>query len=164
MYLGWGSSMKMLRALLFAVLCLGTVEAQTYKAVFDCSSDDADYIKSRMWLVGKTMDMIEAKGDKADFVITLHGGCVPMVSNEYKEIVEDEDIKSIGKAQDYLRDLATKRKVRVIACAMSLASNAIEIKEVLPFVKIVPNSFIDTIGYQNRGYAMMPFTKQAQND
>ena len=157
MYLDWDSRMSVFRFLLLNVFLLGTLYAGEYKAVFDCSSDDANYIKSRMWLVGKTMDMIEKKGDRAIFAITLHGGCVSMVSKEYDMIVPDEDIPQIKKAQEYLKVLAQKRDVKVIVCAMSLASNAIEPKEVLPFVTISPNSFIDTIGYQNKGYALMTF-------
>jgi len=153
----WGSKMKRFGFLLLGMLLCSSLYAKEYKAVFDCSSDDASYIKSRMWLVGKTMDMIEKKGDRADFVITLHGGCVPMVSKEYKDIVDDEDVEAIGKAQERLRRLATEKKVKVVVCAMSLNANAIETKEVLPFVKISPNSFIDTIGYQNEGYALMTF-------
>ena len=155
MYSDWGSRMK--RLLLLAALMSGIAGADEYKAVFDCSSGDADYIKSRMWLIGKTMDMIEQKGDKATFAITLHGNCVPMVSKAYDEIVDDEDEEAIGIAQKRLQTLATKRHVKVIACAMSLDVNGIEKKEVLPFVTISPNSFVDTIRLQNRGYALMTF-------
>ncbi|BAF72604.1 DsrE family protein [Sulfurovum sp. NBC37-1] len=146
-----------MRIFLFIGLLSVLLQSGEYKAVFDCSSSDADYIKSRMWLVGKTIDMIEKKGDKADFVITLHGGCVSMVSKEYKEFVDDDDVEAIAKAQEHLKTLATRKKVKVIVCAMSLDANAIERKEVLPFVEISPNSFIDTIGYQNKGYALMTF-------
>ncbi|MCF6245223.1 MAG: DsrE family protein [Sulfurovum sp.] len=147
----------MMKIIIATLLTFTVLQAKEYKAVFDCSSSNASYIKSRMWLIGKTMDMIEKKGDKATFVLTLHGGCVPMVSKEYDMIVPDEDVKSIQKAQEYLKNLSQKRGVKVLACAMSLSSNAMEEKEVLPFVSIVPNSFIDTIGYQNDGYALMTF-------
>lgn len=157
MYLGWDSKMKKAFFLLMGILFLTVTHAQEYKAVFDCSSSDASYIKSRMWLVGKTLDMIEKKGDKAKFVITLHGGCVPMVSKLYDEIVDDEDMASIKKAQDGITRLAKKKGVKIIACAMSLNVNAIERNEVLPFVTISDNSFIDTIHYQNLGYALMTF-------
>jgi len=40
---------------------------------------------------------------------------------------------------------------------MSLENNGLEQADVLPFVRISPNSFIDTIGYQNNGYALMTF-------
>lgn len=158
MYSGLGSKMRLFGFLLTGVLFWSTAYAQEYKAVFDCSSSDADYIKSRMWLVGKTMDMIEAKGDKATFVITLHGGCVPMIASSYKDIVvDDEEAESLSVAQMRIKMLAEKRGVRVIACAMSLDANGIDKKEVLPFVSVSPNSFIDTIGYQNKGYALMSF-------
>jgi len=138
-------------------LLITFTQAKEYKVVFDCSSDNAYYTKTRMWLIGKTMDMIEKKGDKAIVVLTLHGGCVPMVSTSYQESVPDEDVENIKKAQQYLIDLSKKKGVKVIACAMSLNANAIEKKEVLPFITISDNSFIDTIGYQNDGYALMSF-------
>ncbi|EQB40229.1 hypothetical protein M947_02525 [Sulfurimonas hongkongensis] len=147
-----------MKYLFLAIFMLfGTLHAGEYKAVFDCSSGDANYIKTRMWLIGKTMSMIEESGDKANFVITLHGSCVPMVSKNYDFIVDESDVASTKQAQDYLRELAQKRGVKVIACAMSLASNAIDKQDVLKFVHITPNSFIDTIGYQNKGYALMTF-------
>jgi len=139
------------------IVTFSVLPADEYKAVFDCSSDDASYIKSRMWLVGKTLDMIEKKGDTTKFVITLHGGCVPMVSKLYTEIVDDEDLPTIKKAQESITHLAKEKGVKIIVCAMSLNANAIEKKEVLPFVAISDNSFIDTIHYQNLGYALMTF-------
>lgn len=141
---------------LFFVLFSG-LQAKEYKAVFDCSSGDAHYIKTRMWLIDKTMSMMEDKGDKVNFAITLHGSCVPMVSKTFEDIVNDNDMPDIQKAQDYLRHLSNKRGVKVVACAMSLRSNRIEEKDVLDFVKISENSFIDTIAYQNDGYALMTF-------
>ena len=143
---------------LTAVLVLFTaLQAEEYKAVFDCSSSDASYIKSRMWLVGKTLDMIEKKGDKANFVLTVHGGCVPVISKVYDEIVDENDEEIMKLAQESLIRLVKEKKVKVIVCAMSLAANTVDRKEVLPFVTISENSFIDTIYYQNQGYALMTF-------
>lgn len=135
----------------------GTLHAGEYKAVFDCSSGNAHYIKTRMWLIGETMNMIEKRGDKVSFAITLHGSCVPMVSKTFEDVVDDNAMPDIQKAQDYLTHLVTKRGVKVVACAMSLKSNAIEKEDVLDFVEISQNSFIDTIKYQNDGYALMTF-------
>ena len=147
----------MKKVILMMFLTLGLLQAQEHKVVFDCSSSDANYIKSRMWLVGKTIDMFEKRGDKVDVVLTLHGGCVPMISVDYDMIVADEDVADIQKAQAYLEGLSKRDNVEIIACEMSLASNAIEKKDVLKFVTITPNSFLDTIAYQNSGYAIMTF-------
>lgn len=147
----------MFKCLMIIVLTFTTLSAEEYKAVFDCSSSDANYIKSRIWLVGKTIDMIEEQGDTSQVVLTLHGGCVTMVSKLYDEIVPDEDIQNIKQAQDHLKSLSKRKNVKIIACAMSLNASTIEKEEVLPFVQIVKNSFIDTIHYQNMGYALMTF-------
>lgn len=147
----------MKQTLLLLLTLFGTLHAQEYKAVFDCSSDDARYISGRMMLVEKTIEMIEKRGDKATVAITLHGGCVPMASRAYDEIIYDEDMPYIKKAQEVITRLAKKKSVEIVACAMSLDANALEQEDVLPFVRISENSFIDTIGYQNRGYGLMTF-------
>jgi intracellular sulfur oxidation DsrE/DsrF family protein len=147
----------MKQTLLLLLTLFSTIQAQEYKAVFDCSSDDARYISGRMMLVEKTIEMIEKRGDKATVAITLHGGCVPMVSRLFDEVIYDEDMPYIQSAQNVITRLAAKKGVEIVACAMSLDANALEQKEVLPFVRISENSFIDTIGYQNRGYGLMTF-------
>lgn len=147
----------MKQTLLLLFLLLGTLQAQEYKAVFDCSSDDARYISGRMILVEKTIEMIEKRGDDVSVAITLHGGCVPMASRAYDEIIYDEDMPYIKNAQNIITRLAKKKGVEIVACAMSLDANGLEQQEVLPFVRISENSFIDTIAYQNRGYAVMTF-------
>jgi intracellular sulfur oxidation DsrE/DsrF family protein len=139
------------------LILLGTLQAEDYKAVFDCSSGNAGFIKSRMWLVGKTIDMIEEQGDTAKVAITIHGKCAIIVSKEYDMTVPDEDLESIKKAQNYLISLSKRKNVKIITCSMSLASNTIEKKDVLPFVNISKNSFLETIRYQNKGYALMTF-------
>lgn len=147
-----------MKYLIFTLIFLVTiVEAREYKAVFDCSANDAHYIKSRMSLIDKTISMIEAQGDSVNFAITLHGSCVPMVSKVYQEMVSDEELIDIAQAQEYITHLAKDKGVKVIACAMSLEANAIKEDEVLAFVTISKNSFIDTIFYQNMGYALMSF-------
>jgi len=143
--------------LMIALMLTVALSAKEYKVVFNCSSGDANYINTRVWLVGKTIEMIEEQGDKARVAMTLHGACVPMVSKEFYEIVDMEDVTDIQEAQKNLVALMESKKVEVVACAMSLARSEIDHKDVLPMVKISKNSFIDTIRYQNDGYALMTF-------
>ncbi len=109
-----------------------------------------------MVLVERTIDMIERNGDSANFAITIHGSCAKIVSKEYDEIVKDDELGSVKVAQAQLMKL-DKRGVKVVVCAMSLNANAIDQKSVIPSIKISPNSFLDTIKYQNDGYALMVF-------
>jgi intracellular sulfur oxidation DsrE/DsrF family protein len=147
----------MFKYIIFVAILLESLYAQEYKAVFDCSSNDERFIMSRMNLIEKTINMIEESGDQVKFALTIHGGCAPMVSKTFSEIVDDEKIDYIEKAQKTIERLANKKGVEIVACAMSLNANSIEQKDVVSFVRVSKNSFIDTIAYQNRGYALMTF-------
>lgn len=143
--------------LLMLLTLTSAVQAKEYKAVFDCSSKNYAYVMSRMFLIERTMDMMKEDGDSTDFILTIHGGCAPIVSVNFDEVISDDnDLEFVAKAQMQIKKLATKN-VKIIVCAMSLNANTIEEEDVLPFVKISKNSFIETIGYQNDGYALMTF-------
>ena len=143
--------------LLIALLFVSALHAKEYSVIYDCSSNKASFVKSRMWLIGKTMDMMQENGDSSRVVLTLHGGCVPMVSEDYDMLVSDKDVKDIEQAQKYLISFSKRENVKIIVCAMSLAAKSISQKEVLPFIEVSKNSFLDTIKYQNEGYALMTF-------
>ena len=131
--------------------------AKEYKAIFDCSSKNVGYITSRMFLIERTMDMIQKNGDSVKFALTIHGSCAAITSVNFDELVDEVDESAMQKAQIQLKRLAEVKDVEVTVCAMSLNANAIPKEDVLEFVKISPNSFIETIGYQNDGYALMTF-------
>ena len=149
--------MKRVLALLAALVA--SVAAQEYRAVFDCSASDPRYILSRMVLVEKTAAMLEARGDKALFAVTIHGGCIVAAASDYEIRVPDDEVVYIKKTQEILARLAKEKKVDVVACAIALEGFGIDREDVVPFMRISENSYIDTIGYQNRGYALMPLMK-----
>ncbi len=142
---------------LLLVIFSALLQAKEYKAVFDCSSKNIGYVASRMFLIERTMDMIQKNGDSTKFALTIHGSCAAIVSVNFDELVEENEVETMQQAQNQLKRLSEKKGVEVIVCAMSLNANTIEEEDVVPFVKIVENSFIDTIGYQNDGYALMTF-------
>lgn len=148
-----------MRYALLILLSLTTfLQAKEYKAVFDCSSKNSGYIVSRMFLIERTIDMIEKRGDSVKFAITIHGSCAPIASQNIDEIIMDDyEVETLEKARTQLQHLIAKKDVAVTVCAMSLNANNIKEEEVIPSVKISENSYIDTIGYQNDGYAVMTF-------
>ncbi len=146
----------MLKTFLFLLLAV-TIEAKEYKVVFDCSSGDMGYLKSRMWLIGKTVDMFKDEGDTLKTVLTMHGQCAKLASEDLEFYVDEQQKKKALQAQKYLLQLLKKDKAKVYVCAMSLDANEIEAESILPKIKISKNSFIQTIKYQNKGYALMTF-------
>jgi len=145
------------KLILILLTLFSFAQAKEYKAIFDCSSKNVGYITSRMFLIERTMDMIEKNGDSVKFAITIHGSCAAITSVNFDEIVEDNEVELMQKAQSQLKKLAIQKNVKVTVCAMSLNANNIETDDVVEFVNISANSYIDTIGYQNDGYALMTF-------
>jgi intracellular sulfur oxidation DsrE/DsrF family protein len=80
-----------------------------------------------------------------------------MVSKAFDEVVDDEEIADTREAHKWLIELGKRKNVKVIACSMSLQANDIDQDDLLPFVEVSDNSFIETIKYQNDGYALMTF-------
>jgi len=146
-----------LKYILIFITLFSFLQAKEYKAIFDCSSKNVGYITSRVFLIERTMDMIEKNGDSVKFAITIHGSCAAITSVNFDEIVEENEVELMQKAQTQLKKLATKKDVKITVCAMSLNANNIEKEDVVGFVNISANSYIDTIGYQNDGYALMTF-------
>ena len=140
--------------ILFATL----VQAKEYKAVFDCNSGDGGYLVSRMFLIERTIDMIQKDGNSVVFALTVHGSCAPIVSKNIDEVIFDDDkLALFEKARKQLTHLIEVKNVEVIVCAMSLNAKNIPKEDVLKNIKISKNSYIDTIAYQNDGYALMVF-------
>ena len=142
-----------------AVLMLAAaLPAREYKAVFDCTASDPLYLAGRMGLIEKTMTQIEARGDKPHFVITMHSGCVKLASENVDFLVPDDAVEMMRLAQKSLERLS-RRGVEIVACSIAMEGQAIDREDVLPFIRVTENSFIETIGYQNRGYALMILKK-----
>ena len=93
------------------LMSLIDLQAKEYKAVFDCSSANASYIVSRLFLVERTMDMIEKEGDSVKFALTIHGKCATIVSKHIDEVVFDEDkVALLEKARKQMIKLIKKKK------------------------------------------------------
>ncbi|MBU1669173.1 DsrE family protein [bacterium] len=141
--------------LTLAVLLPLTLTADTpkeQKVVFDCSSDDFDFVSSRFWLIEQSA--LEYKETKTPYkiVLTIHSGCTDVVS---KESAEDDEV--LQKIQKRMKELSEKHAVSVEACQIALDSHDITKKDLLPFVSSVRNSITRVIALQNDGYAFIPF-------
>ena len=141
--------------LTLAMLLPLTLTADTpkeQKVVFDCSSDDFDFVSSRFWLIEQSA--LEYKETKTPYkiVLTIHSGCTDVVSKESAE--DDEDLQKI---QMRMKELSQKHAVSIEACQIALDSRKISKKDLLPFVSSVRNSITRVISLQNEGYAFLPF-------
>ncbi|CAA6811137.1 MAG: Unknown protein [uncultured Sulfurovum sp.] len=132
-----------------------TLTAETpkeQKVVFDCSSNNFNFVSTRFWLIEQSA--LEYKETKTPYkiVLTIHSGCTDVVSQERAK----ED-KVLQKIQAQMKALSKEHAVSIEACQIALDHKKITQKDLLPFVSSVRNSITRVIALQNDGYAFIPF-------
>lgn len=94
------------------------------------------------------------QGVKPDLIVAFRGGAVRLVSSNRTGFSTDER-EDLGHADELIRELA-QQGVRFEACAIATRLFHVDNASINPDVKVVGNTFISLIGYQARGYAVIP--------
>lgn len=132
--------------------------ADAHKAVFDCSSGDFDYVRSRIFLMEKTVAMLKERKEPYDFVLTVHSGCTPIVAKLPDMMVPDEEVPIVYAMHAGLKRLH-EQGVRLLACEIAMGAHGLNKSDLLPFVGTTSNSIIDLIDLQNQGYGAVNFSR-----
>jgi len=127
---------------------------QTAKFVVDLNQGNAKKLRLRLRLVLETLDNIEENGVKTDAVVAVRGGASKFMTMT-DVLVNYEDVKIKAEIFNLTSELA-KRGVKLEQCAVALRILKIDPKEVHPKFEVVKNGYVSLIGYQNRGYALLP--------
>ncbi|WP_310440369.1 DsrE family protein [Sulfuricurvum sp.] len=125
--------------------------AETIKAVFDCAAKDPRFIASRMFLIEESAKELKAKNIPYTFVLTIHSGCTPIIT---EEIGDDEVKKGISQR---LKILHHQYGVKIQACEIAMERFGIEKSDLPEYVGSVHNSITRVIELQNSGYAFIPY-------
>ena len=123
----------------------------TGKAVFDVSTSSSDSMLLYLNVIEKTIATFKEQGVKPDFVIAFRGAAVSIVS-KYSEFNSEEDEKAIISKIAELK----KQGVYFEACNVAAGLYVVEKADLFPGVVLVGNTFVSLIGYQSKGYALIP--------
>jgi len=124
------------------------------KFVVDLNQGDAKKLKLRLALILETMDNIAEEGVNPVVVVAVRGGASKFMTMT-DIYVEYEDVRTKAEIFNLTSELA-KRGVKLEQCAVALRLLKIDPKQVHPKFEIVKNGYVSLIGYQNRGYAILP--------
>jgi intracellular sulfur oxidation DsrE/DsrF family protein len=141
---------------MFTSLISAQEENSLRKAVFDCSAKDLSYIASRLRLIERTSQDFSKLNEQSDFVLTVHSHCTPIVSKDAAFLSAESDAKLVANIHKQLKKLMLDYNVKVRACEIALEAFGIEKEDLVEGVKTTPNSFMDVIRLQNKGYALFP--------
>lgn len=162
-------SMIML-ASLFILICIlfaaiGNVYSEEYvpltglesvKAVFDVRIGDPKSAAAHLKLIHQTFKdkSIREITDKPEFVIVFIGLSAKIISKN-RDGYSPEEQKMLDQIAGIISEMS-KDGIKMEICLFAARSLGIEAASILPEIKHVGNGWISVIGYQAKGYSLVP--------
>lgn len=129
----------------------GLKQAQVY---FDVSLKDDKLLVLRMELVDRTVKQMEEAGLEVNGVVGFRGGASRFITQNDHYVLEEE-VSNKRKIQDWVKRFSSKG-IAIEQCAIAAEILNIPTKDFLPEVTVVGNAYISLVGYQARGYSVVP--------
>lgn len=127
---------------------------KTGKALFDIASANPGAIVKTLGVIGETIDGLKRQGVEPEIVVAFRGPAVRFLDRDGKHIpLEHADTALELSAR--IGKLAG-RGVRFEACGISTRMMGLDNTTLVDGVHPVANTFNSLIGYQSRGYALIP--------
>jgi len=160
------SSIAMFSALLFSlVIGFGASAAdlddryalegvKTGKAIFDIASGNPKAIATILSIVDETIDGLKQQGVEPHIVVAFRGPAVRFLSDD-SGVIPPEHAATAMELAHRVEQL-TARGVRVEACSITTRMMKIDHAKLIKGAHPVANTFNSLIGYQTKGYALIP--------
>lgn len=124
------------------------------KAIFDINFTEPEKFVLYLSVIEETHNSLRKQGYKPDFIIAFRGGSVRLITKETWSFSEEDQLR-LHKGADILKQLSGQG-VRLEACSIATKLFKVDNKSLLPAVKPVGNTFVSLIGYQAKGYSLIP--------
>lgn len=127
---------------------------KTGKGVFDINTTEVDKLTLYLQVIKETQEGLKKQRVKPDLIVAFRGASVRFVSKERGNFTTEEQ-ENLLETDEMISELS-KEGVRFEACAIATRLYNINNKSILPAVRVVGNTFISLIGYQSKGYNLIP--------
>ena len=130
--------------------CEGLVSA---RAVWDFMTGDARRFLDRVRLMLLAMQRFREQAIATEFVVLLHGGATKFAARDFAGTkFAGDDATNLEQIHAALAEF-TKQGGRVEVCEIAMQRSDITRANLVPFVEVEENVFLNSIALQNRGYA-----------
>jgi len=101
----------------------------------------------------------ESKLKELDVTVVIHGGSYRYFTmepskTEYK--IDKALLEHYADLKKRVKSMADTYDVEFLMCRVGMEKHGLKAKDIVPYVKIIPNSTIGLIDRQNEGYAYIP--------
>ncbi len=152
----------MKKILIMFLILFGLVHAddETAKVVFDLTTKNVAKLEKNI-IKGVVVNKAhyESKFKELDVAVVIHGGAYKFFVKDLQHTIYKDDKKLVavyGELKKRLASMADTYNVEFLMCGVGMKRNKLEAKDIVKYVKIIPNSTIGLIDKQNEGYAYLP--------
>lgn len=124
------------------------------KAIFDVNLGNPSTLVVILDVVDETLDGLAAHGVEPNLIVAFRGPSVRFVTTDESKIPL-EQVEASQALAERVANLA-ERGVRFEACGITTRMMGVDNASLIPGVEPVANTFNSLIGFQARGYAVIP--------
>lgn len=127
----------------------------TGKVAWDITIGEPRKLLVFLKVIEQTYDDLKRQGAVPDMVFTFHGPVMKLITTDRAGLDADE-VADRQRIADLLGTMMTRPGVRMEACSVAERLLKMEGATYLPGIELVGNTFVSQIGYQAKGYAVIP--------
>lgn len=128
---------------------------KTGKGIFLINQDNPQKTALYLGIINATYDSMKKQKTRPDFVVVFVGQTVRFLTTEPEAALAAEHkdaLQSIAASIKKLKEKGVRLEICDIATAFFKVSN----DKLVPGLKVVGNGFTSLIGYQSKGYGLVP--------
>lgn len=125
------------------------------KVVWDINAENPVKLSRQLQVIAQTYDDLLRQGVKPLMVFTFRGLSTTFITQDNSNFA-DEALASVEQIQTSLRNLADKEGVTLEVCAIASNRMGVSPESLIECTPLVGNTFCSLIGYQAKGYALIP--------
>lgn len=129
--------------------------ATSGKVVWDINTSSPAKLALYLGVMQETYEDLLRQGVTPDMVFTFRGESLRIISSEHDEITL-QSMPEIRQSARIIHALMQRPGVRMEACAIAARIFEVDIEKILHGIRPVGNTFVSLIGYQSKGYALIP--------
>ena len=130
-------------------------DVEVGKVVWDVLASRPDRLLFYLKLIDETYDDLVRQDVEPEMVFIFHGHALNLIKSEPDEFLA-RDKQALQEALMLISELNSKSGVRMEACSISARMQDIENDGIISDVKMVGNTYVSLIGYQAKGYSVIP--------
>jgi len=124
------------------------------KAIFDMRDGNLQTAVIHLNLIHDTYKELVAMKKNPVFVVVFMASAVKLISSDHSGFTAEEQ-KSLKEIASIIPRMS-KAGIRVEVCVFAVKLFGVEPASILPDIERVDNGWISEIGYQARGYSLVP--------